>query len=122
MFNSTVYIKVSENKFWLRHIESGKSIDVVAVNAFSTTRLLVGDFTAAETVLKPAIKQIINWGLLTRMPEVLIQPLEKIEGGLSQVEERTFLELALLSGARKAKVYIGSELSDEEVKLKLKGK
>jgi len=38
-----------------------------------------------------------------------------IEGGLSQVEERVLRELAAGAGARKVFVWVGHELSDQEV-------
>lgn len=39
----------------------------------------------------------------------------QINDGLSQIEVRIFQELAIASGARKAKVWVGHELSDSEV-------
>jgi rod shape-determining protein MreB len=53
---------------------------------------------------------------------VVIHPLEKIEGGLSQVEERLFHELAVGAGASKVVVWAGAPLSDAEVAAKLQGK
>ena len=41
--------------------------------------------------------------------------MEMIDGGLSQVEERAFIELATGAGARKVVLWIGHELSDQEV-------
>jgi len=53
---------------------------------------------------------------------VLIQPLELIDGGLSEIEARILHELAIGSGASKVVVWVGAELSDTEVKQKLNGK
>jgi hypothetical protein len=41
------------------------------------------------------------------------------EGGPSQVEERVLLELALATGAAKAKVWTGPTLTEAEVSRKL---
>lgn len=41
------------------------------------------------------------------------------EDGLSDVEERIFLEVASAAGGRKAKVWVSHELSDSEVLQKL---
>jgi rod shape-determining protein MreB len=46
--------------------------------------------------------------------------MEKIDGGLSQVEDRVLKDLALSLGAQKVVVWIGHELSDNEVKQKVK--
>jgi rod shape-determining protein MreB and related proteins len=53
-------------------------------------------------------------GFITKSPQVVIQPVAMIEGGLSEVEERIFKELALGSGAFKVVLHVGAELSDSE--------
>ena len=45
-----------------------------------------------------------------------MHPMEKVEGGLTQIEERVFLEVAYGSGASKAAVWTGDQLRDEEIK------
>ena len=55
-------------------------------------------------------------------PQVLIQPLEMLEGGLSEVEERVLKEIAIGAGASKVVVWVGRELSDAEVREKLNGR
>jgi hypothetical protein len=84
--------------------------------------MLIGEFTAAQQALKAALKNAEKDRLLRLPPQILMHPLEMIEGGLSQIEERIFLELATGAGASKAMVWLGPELSDEEVKRKLAGK
>jgi hypothetical protein len=44
------------------------------------------------------------------------------EGGLSEIEDRIFRELAIGAGARRISVWVGPELSDAEVKDKLNAK
>ena len=82
--------------------------------------MLVGNFTAAQSCLKSLLAQARGSGFALSVV-VLIHPLEKIEGGLSQVEERLFRELAVGAGASKVLVWIGATLSDSEVIEKLKG-
>ncbi len=115
LFSGTLYIKVFKNKFCVRHIETGNEITMHATQAFTTKRLLVGQFSVAEKLLKKAIKKAykINW--LSASPMVVIHPMEMIEGGLSEVEKRVFKELAAGAGARKIVVWEGHELSDNEV-------
>jgi hypothetical protein len=84
--------------------------------------MLIGEFSAADHALKLALKQAEN-GRLLRMPsQIVIHPLEMTEGGLSQIEDRVFREVAISAGASKVEVWVGPELSDDEVKKKLSGK
>ncbi len=53
---------------------------------------------------------------------ILMHPLEMVEGGLSQVEERVFYELAIGCGAKKVVVWSGAELADSEITAKLRSK
>jgi len=57
--------------------------------------------------------------MVNTIPRVLIQPLEMTEGGLSEVEDRLFRELALGAGARKVVIWVGKELSVIEAQEKL---
>jgi hypothetical protein len=66
--------------------------------------------------------KVIGKGLFAGSPGVVIQPLEMTEGGLSEIEERVFRELAIGAGAAKVIVWLGHELSDSEVRGKLDGK
>lgn len=115
LFANTVYVKVFSNRFELKHIESGKSEIAVSNESFATERLLVGTFSIAENVLKRAMKQLHQNRWFSPSPIVVIQPMEKVEKGLSEVEERVLLELAAGAGARRVIVWEGHELSDEEV-------
>lgn len=81
--------------------------------AFTTTRLLVGEFKAAEELLARLIKEVKSSGLFSAQPALLIQPLEMTEGGLSTVEERVFLELGAGAGARHVKLHLGTKLDQQ---------
>ena len=120
-FESTVYVLVRKNHFRVRHIESNSEASFEAQPPFTTTRLLVGQFGVAESLLKRALKQVSKAGLLSVAPHVVIQPLEMVEGGLSEVEERVLREVAMGAGASKVVVWVGARLSDAEVKAKLEG-
>jgi len=122
IFPNAVYVRVRRNEFRIRHVESGVDTTFQAVAPFSTVRMLIGEFTAAEQAFKAALKNAEKDRLFRPAPQILMHPLEMIEGGLSQIEERTFLEVALGAGASKAMVWLGPELSDDEVKRKLGGK
>jgi hypothetical protein len=79
--------------------------------AFTTTRLLVGNFKVAEELLTRLVKDVKSKGLFAVQPRLLFQPLEMTEGGLCEVEERVFLELGASAGARHVKVHIGTKLT-----------
>lgn len=119
MFANTLYVKVFINRYELRHIESGKAIDIPSEPPFTTDRLLVGEFDQASAVLKKGMVQVYSGvnKLFLPSPAVIIQPMAMAEGGLSQVEERCLQELAMVSGARKAIVYVGEPLRDQEILL-----
>jgi rod shape-determining protein MreB and related proteins len=119
---NTVYVRVRKNQFRVRSLESATERTYDAQPAFSTSRLLIGEFLVAENLLKRALKEMSKGGIFAVAPQVLIQPLEMLEGGLSEVEVRALREAALGAGASKAVVWLGHELSDAEVREKLKGK
>jgi hypothetical protein len=122
MMSQTVYVRVWRNKFTVRAIESGAQIDVAPATPFTTQRLLVGHFTNTESALRDALRQATGPGWFKPSPEVLMHPLEMVEGGLSEIEDRIFRELAIGAGARRVAVWVGPELSDAEVKDKLNAK
>ena len=121
LFSSTVYVKVRSNQYELRHIEANKSVSVVATSPFTTERLLIGQFTEAEEALSSGLNKLFAGRWFTPKPNIIIHPQEKTEGGLSQIEERVLLEVAAGAGARRAIVWIGHELSDQDVLSKSRG-
>lgn len=110
---NSLYLQLLKNRMRLLHIESDQHIELSASKAFSNRRLLVADFSAAEALLKQAISQLTptRWFKLQMPAQLLIQPMELIEDGLSPIEERILMELGLGSGARKVRLHIGEQLS-----------
>jgi len=117
-----IYVRIRKNQFRVRNLESAKEAIFDAQPSFTTARLLIGQFQAAENALKRAVKEMSKGGIFAVSPQVLIQPLEMLEGGLSEVEERALREVAIGAGASKVVVWVGHELSDAEVRDKLRGK
>ena len=122
MSSNTIYIRVSRNQFRVRNVDSGADATTVASIPFSTQRLLVGQFQAAVDALKQALSQVVKSGFMAPSPQAVMHPLEMIDGGLCEIEDRTLRELAIGAGAAKAVVWLGHELGDAEVKEKLRGK
>lgn len=87
----------------------------VVVNPFSHPRALLCDFYVGEKLLQHAFKTILNTSWLRPRPKVIIHPMEKIEGGLTAIEERAFTELALGAGASAIALYVGKPLEVQHV-------
>ena len=121
-FDSAVYVRVKKNQFWVRNLKFEQEATFNADQPFSTNRQLIGQFQLAQELLKRAVKEISKGSIFTPSPKILIQPLELIVEGLSQVEERVLKEVAIGAGASRVVVWLGHELSDAEVREKLSAK
>ncbi len=106
-----IYISIKTNSIHAKNLRTQQMASSEA--AISSRRLLVGNFTEAESTLKKLLQAISTRRWLRVAPTIVIQPLEMTEEGLSQIEERIFRELALAAGAAKAIVHVGEQLSDE---------
>lgn len=143
LFSGTLYIRISEDRLRVHHLENGSVFDqrplmavegsnprkvsvraigdaaqgletesgVTVCNPFSHPRLLVSDFRNAERVLRHAIREVHPAQFVTPSPVVIMHPLEKLEGGLTDIECRVFRELALGAGARQVHLHVGDTLS-----------
>lgn len=109
----TIYVQVFRDRFIVKNVDSGDSSEVKRDMSYASPRMLIADFTTAQHQLKQAVKAVKR-GI--RAPEILMHPMELIEGGITQVEYRVFVELGIGSGASKAAVYSGSPLSAESTK------
>ena len=84
--------------------------DVILVNPFSHPRSLISDFPVGEKLLNYIFKELSRSSTFRPSPQVVIQPMEKTEGGLTGTEYRAFRELAAGAGARDVVVYQGAVL------------
>ena len=115
LFTVDLYIKVRKNRFEAKDLSSNGNWEIIhPEHPFTTERLLVGTFSAAEPALTKLVKSITPRGFFKKSPQIVIQPMELVDGGLSEVEERIFKELAHGSGAHKVVLHTGSELTDSE--------
>jgi rod shape-determining protein MreB and related proteins len=115
IIKATLYVRVTRNKLDVRHIESGRSVQLLSDVPFTTHRLLIGDFLAAEGALRKAFAEIQFGPKYLAAPRVVMHPLEMVEDGLSGVENRVFMEVADCAGAARIAVWVGHDLSDREV-------
>ena len=116
-----LYIQVLENKFIIQVLDNNESREIfLPEKNFTTKRLLVGDFSAAQDCLSKAIKRLAPKRLFTRKTAaVVMHPMEMYKGGLSEVEERILNELAFSSGAIKVALHTGATLTAKEAKHKI---
>lgn len=115
LLSGTVYLRIRRNRITLRHIQKKIEVDLLASEPFSTSRLLVGQFTIAHHLLREGMRRLFNFPLSLVAPTVLIHPLEMSDGGLSQVESRVLRELADINCASETHIWDGPELSDPQV-------
>lgn len=117
LFVADLYLKVRKNQFEVKNLtENGAWKIATPEQPFTTDRLLVGQFSAAEPVLKELVKDVMPSGFMKKSAQIIIHPMDMVEGGLCEVEERVFTELGLGAGAYKVKLHVGEGLTDEEAK------
>lgn len=83
---------------------------IQVTNPFSHSRCLVANFGLAEKILQHGLFTFHN-SKLRAAPRVVMHQLEKLEGGLTDIEERVLRELALGMGARDVLIHSGDRLS-----------
>ena len=84
--------------------------EIELVNPFSHPRMLLVDFMCAEKLLRYMLRSVYKIGWFTPAPIMIIHPMEKLDGGLTEIEIRAWSELGLSTGVRKAVVYTGPTL------------
>ncbi|NOQ36648.1 MAG: rod shape-determining protein MreB [Methylococcaceae bacterium] len=146
--NTIAYVQIWENRIKVTDINTGNNFDekpIVAietiannnkilafgndalvvtgenieqVNPFSHPRTLLVGFTVAERLLQLIFKKIYGKRWFSPSPAIVVHLMEKTEGGLTQVEDRGFRELMVMStGARKVFMYQGTPLDIEDFNL-----
>ena len=109
----TLYIRLLTNKVTIRSIEKDITIEREAVNPFSNQRMVLADFLNAEEFIRQIINEMYNHKRYIPSFKVIIQPIEKIEGGISPVEERSFNDLAMHIGAKYVFIHRTKEILDD---------
>ena len=108
MFNfkkrKTLYLRLYTNIVFIRDVESKKELKKEAIKPFSSSRLLLADYEQGEEFLIQTIKELFE-GKPTSTFNILIQPMEKIEGGLSSVEKRAFIDSVQHIGGKSIIIY-----------------
>jgi rod shape-determining protein MreB and related proteins len=139
-FSSTLYVCIWRDRLLVKDIDNGKVFDDIplvaisddekkiiavgkdaknelnVVNPFDHPRTLLSDFTVGEKLLQHAYRYVFSNSYFKPAPLVYIHPMEKLEGGLTQIEARAFRELASGAGAREVYVCSGVQYTDEEIR------
>ena len=88
----------------------------VILNGFDHPRSIISDFEVAEKTLQLFLERVnAPKKKFFFVPTLIIHPLEKLEGGLTQLEARAFEDLGYRAKANKVFVWNGRELKDEEL-------
>jgi hypothetical protein len=119
MFDEILYIKIYPNKLVAREISSGRTTEVVPASEFSHPRLLVGEFSEAEKAMKSVIQFFKSANPLKGF-RLLMHPIAEFPGGICEAEERLFRLLAYEARASQVVLWVGPELSDEQVLQKIR--
>lgn len=114
----TLYIKLYTNMVLIRDVESKKELKREAIKPFSNNRLLFADFINGEAFLIATIKELFE-GKPNSTFNILIQPMEKIEGGLSSVENRALMDVAEYIGGRNIVIYEKTNLLSDDMVLEM---
>ncbi|MEH6782845.1 MAG: hypothetical protein V7688_03135 [Alcanivorax jadensis] len=115
-FSEDYYVQIHENHYVINSLDKpGVSRRFPATDAFSTSRLLVGHFIVAETLLRASLRQM-NGGSRLKSYRLIMHPRDKAEGGLCEVETRVLLDLAFGAGAHDAIIWEKEPLSATQAK------
>ncbi len=108
-------IAITEDKKGIKKVAAIGNVaatisNAVCINPFKHPRTILADFSAAQRLLQQVIFELHTHKFLKPSPAIIIHPIEKLEGGLLELERRAFEELALGAGARDVVVYQGEAL------------
>lgn len=107
-----VYIRMYSDKVVITRLDTGRTISRTAKEKFSSSRLVIANFGFAEDAVLATLKELNGTPLLSPALRVVIQQMEKLEGGLSQIEKRALLDLAEhMGGAMVTVLEHGTELT-----------
>ena len=86
---------------------AGNKVEVI--NPFNHVRTPISSFKIAKMLLLFIFGKLSEGAIFRPKPKVVIQLMENIKGGLTDIEEQAFKELALGAGARSVYLYTGTK-------------
>ncbi len=106
-----VYVKIYPDKIEITNINTQQTISKTANPKFSSTRLLVAEYSVAEALIREIINEL---GLSRRTLKILIQQMKEFEGGLYETEKRVLRDLAEQAGGRSVYIVNRTQIMNEE--------
>src|SRR5690554_6374823 len=79
------------------------------VNPFQHPRLLVYHFQVAEKILMHGFRELHKNRWFAPSPRVIFHPMDKLDGGVTGIEERLSRALCLVAGAWDIELHFGTE-------------
>ena len=80
-------MRIGVNRIQIKNICNAESMDLSAEASFSHPRILIGNFSKAQALIKKAAASAKGLGLQLSL-RILTHPTELVTGGSTQIEER----------------------------------
>ena len=80
-------MRIGVNRIKIKNIGNAESMDLSAEASFSHPRMLIGNFSKAQSLIKKAAASAKGLGLQLSL-HILVHPTELVTGGLNQIEKR----------------------------------
>lgn len=94
-----VYIKLFKNGVEIVNLETGEVISRKSIEPFSTQRFILADFNKANDLIRSVMNDLLpRKGIFPRQTKILMQQVESVEGGLSEIEKRALRDLGEMAG------------------------
>ena len=111
-----VHIQFYTNKISVRVLNKSLEITATSTTNFSNNRLVLADYVIAENFLIYLLKKLSEQKKISKRLHFCIQIMEKMDGGISSMEKRAFLDLGEHCGGSKVVVYDKANfISDSEI-------
>lgn len=118
---ASLYLRIRRHGFELRLLDPPCMQAATSLSGFSSARLLIGGFSEALRTLEQGVRELqASASVQLRGADLLLHPLELVEGGLSEVEERVLRDLVVGLGPRSVVIWLGPDLGDDEVQERLR--
>ncbi len=116
-----LYVRLYSNKIEVINLENGQSVIKNADEKFSSSRIVISNFQKADILLRSIIEELGMRRNFFLRRKIVIQQMEKMDGGLSDIEKGALQDLAEQAGAYFVIVLEHTDsLSIEQARLKLK--
>ncbi|MEL0579489.1 YjaA family stress response protein [Pectobacterium punjabense] len=117
---ASLYIRIYRDTLMVRNVDTKKEVTEQSEIPFTTARLLLGQMIPAMTLLARLAPKVAakRWVGLFTLHKVIIHAMEMNEGGHSQVEFASYMELARSISPQGKHIYVCSKnvpLTDQEV-------